>query len=256
MAQVKHLRAQIVSRQDYAADLWSVRIAPEQPIAFKPGQYATLGLVENGKLLERPYSIVSSPMEPEIEFFFELVPNGILTPNLHRLQTGADLLVRPACKGLFTLDRKSGHTKHLLVATVTGVAPYVSMVRTLAADSPSTTEAAIELFVIQGASRSWEFAYAGELQELAGRHRWLRYIPTVSRVWEDPEWRGERGRADDVVRKYADQFGLTPENTTAYLCGHPTMIENVRGILRRAGFAKESIKEEVYFVLKGAGGAT
>ena len=246
MAPVKHLRARIVSRQDYAPDLWSIRIAPEQPIAFKPGQYATLGVMGDGKVLERPYSIVSSPMESEVEFFFELVSDGVLTPPLYRLQAGADLLVRPACKGLFTLDRKSGRSKHLMVATVTGVAPYVSMVRTLAAQP----EEGVELFILQGASRSWEFAYARELGELAQKHSWLRFIPTVSRVWEDPEWRGERGRVDDLVRKYADLFGLTPENTTAYLCGHPTMIENASGILRRAGFTKESIKEEVYFILK------
>ncbi len=246
MAPVKHLRAPIVSRQDYAPDLWSIRIAPEQPLSFKPGQYATLGVMRDGKVLERPYSIVSSPDESEVEFFFELVPQGDLTPLLHGLGAGAELLVRPACKGLFMLDRKSGHPKHLLVATVSGVAPYVSMVRTLARQP----EEGLELIVLQGASRSWEFAYARELQEIAARSPWLHFIPTVSRVWEDPEWRGERGRADDVVRKYADQFGLTPENTTAYLCGHPTMIENVRGILQRAGFPKESIKEEVYFVLK------
>ena len=246
MVAAKHLRAQIVSRQDYAPDLWSIRIAPEQPLPFKPGQYATLGVPKDGKIIERPYSIVSSPAEPEVEFFFELVPEGALTPLLHPLGTGAELLVRPACKGLFTLDRKSGRTRHLMVATVTGVAPFVSMVRTMVRQP----EEGHQLFVLEGASRSWEFAYAHELEETARNHPWLKFFPTVSRVWEDPEWRGERGRVDDVLRKYTDLLGLTPENTSAYLCGHPTMIENARGMLRRAGFPKESVKEEIYFVLK------
>ncbi len=246
MAAAKHLSARIVSRQDYAPDLWSIRIATEQPLSFKPGQYATLGVTEDGKVVERPYSIVSSPTEPEVEFFLELVPEGALTPLLHRKGVGAELLVRPACKGLFTLDLKSGHTKHLMLATVTGVAPYISMVRTMVREP----EAGHELYVLQGASRSWEFAYARELEETARNHHWLKFVPTVSRIWEDAAWRGERGRVDDVVRKYTDQFGITPENTTAYLCGHPTMIQNVSGMLKRAGFPKESIKEEVYFVLK------
>lgn len=250
MAAVKHLRARIVWRKDYAPDLWSIRIATEQPLSFKPGQYATLGVVEGDKVMERPYSIVSSPEEPEVEFFFELVPDGALTPLIYKLQAGEELLVRPACKGLFTLDRKGGRKKHLMVATVTGVAPYVSMARTLARQPQELGEDGLELYVLQGASRSWEFAYAQELMEIATRHPWLRFIPTVSRPWEDPAWRGERGRVDDIVRKYADQFGLTPENTTAYLCGHPTMIENVRGILQRAGFTKDAIHEEIYFVLK------
>ena len=242
----KHLKARVVWREDHAEDLWSMRIAPEQRISFTPGQYATLGVEENGKVLERPYSIVSGPAEPEMEFFFELVPDGTLTPSLHKLREGDELLVRPSCKGRFTLDHNRGPRKHLLVATVTGVAPYVSMSRALAAEPA----AGHELVVLQGASRSWEFAYAAELERLAGGNSWLRYVPTVSRPWEDPKWQGERGRVDDIVRKYSDQLGFTPQDTTAYLCGHPTMIGNVRGILQRAGFTREAIKEEVYFVLK------
>ena len=252
MATAKHLRAPIVWRKDHAPDLWSIRIAPEQKLPFQSGQYATLGVLQDGKVIERPYSIVSSPAEDEVEFFFELVPQGTMTPLLHPLGPGAELLVRPACKGLFTLDRKSGRKKHLLVSTVTGVAPYVSMARTLAAQP----EDGFELYVLQGASRSWELAYPQELHELAGRHAWLKYVPTVSRPWDDPQWSGERGRVDDVVRKYTSQYGLVPGDTTAYLCGHPVMIENVRGILQRAGFPKDAIKEEVYFVIKPQKGAT
>ena len=43
---------------------------------------------------------------------------------------------------------------------------------------------------------------------------------------------------------------LTPETTFAYLCGHPKMIENGNGILARRGWAKEHIKQEIYFVPK------
>ena len=84
------------------------------------------------KRSERPYSIASSPHEKEIEFFFELVPNGELTPDLYTLQLGDELLMRKVPKGRFTLD--TGHaerTNHLLVATVTGVAPFVSYTRKL-----------------------------------------------------------------------------------------------------------------------------
>ncbi|MGB6198393.1 MAG: hypothetical protein WBF35_02475, partial [Candidatus Acidiferrales bacterium] len=59
---------------------------------------------------------------------------------------------------------------------------------------------------------------------------------------------GEDGRVDDLIRKYADSWGLTPDNTSIYLCGHPTMIENSKGILRRRGWLKTQMKEEVYFI--------
>jgi ferredoxin--NADP+ reductase len=83
---------------------------------------------------------------------------------------------------------------------------------------------------------------------LAGKYEWLRYIPTVSRPWEDPSWKGEVGRVEDVLRKYLDTLGLEPSNTTAYLCGHPQMIENSKGILQRRGFPKESLREEIYWI--------
>src|SRR5204863_5093183 len=113
-------------------------------------------------------------------------------------------------KGLFILDAKSAHTRHSLVSTVTGVAPYVSMARTLAQEAEAGRPVSQKLVVLQAASRSWEFAYREELEALAKKFQWLRYIPTVSRPWEDPAWKGEVGRAEDVLRKYLDSLGLEP----------------------------------------------
>jgi len=52
---------------------------------------------------------------------------------------------------------------------------------------------------------------------------------------------------DDLIRKYQATWGLRPEETTGYLCGHPAMLENVRGILHRAGWKKDGVLEEAYF---------
>ncbi len=248
VATEKYQRVKIVSRKDYAQELWSIRVRPEERLVFKPGQYATLGTEEAGRVTEKPYSIVSSPLEDEIEFFFELVPQGELTPLLHPLQGGDTLLMRRQAKGLFTLDGKSGHRQHFLACTVTGVAPYVSMVRTLAREAEQGHLPDTRIVLLQAASRSWEFAYREEMEALANRAKWFRYIPTVSRPWEDPGWKGEVGRVEDVLRKYLDTLGLEPSSTTAYLCGHPQMIENSKGILKRRGFAKEFTREEVYWV--------
>ena len=43
-------------------------------------------------------------------------------------------------------------------------------------------------------------------------------------------------------------WGLRPDTTTAYLCGHPSMCENGQGILKCAGWQKGSMFEEVYFI--------
>lgn len=242
--------ATISFRKDHADDLWTLRVRPQERLAFKPGQYATLGIEQGGRIIDRTYSICSSPLEEEIEFFLELVPQGQLTPALHPRQVGDTLLMRRQAKGLFTLDSQSGRKQHFLVCTVTAVAPYVSIVRTLAHEAREGQPTDFRLVVLQAASRSWEFAYRQELEALAKEFDWLQYIPTVSRPWEDRAWKGEVGRIEDVLRKYLDSLSLEPSHTTIYLCGHPQIIQNSKGILQRRGFVKESIREEVYWALE------
>jgi len=245
----KFYRAKITKREDFAPELWMIRIKAGGEFKFAPGQYATLGVQGPTKRLERPYSIVSSPHEDEIEFFFELVPHGELTPELYKLRSGDELLMRKVPKGRFTLDTNSGRTKHLLLCTVTGIAPFVSYVRSLYRDWKDPKFCGHEkLYLLNGASRSWEFGYREELERFASEVPWLTYVPTISRPWEDKNWTGEVGRVDDLIRKYAEAWGLNGVNTVAYLCGHPEMIEHGKGILKRYGFPKEAIKEEIYWI--------
>ena len=251
----KHYRARITKRVDFAPNLWMIRIDPGAEFTFAPGQYATLGVEKDARRLERPYSIVSSPHERELEFFFELVPDGQTTPPLYELQLGEEVLMRKAAKGRFTLETSHPErTNHLMLSTVTGVAPFVSYVRSLFKDWKDGKFAGEhKLFVLNGASRSWEFGYREELEKFAEQSPWFTYVPTISRPWEDAQWRGEVGRVDELIRKYADQWGCTADNSTAYLCGHPEMVEHAKGILKRVGFQKENFKEEVYWVPAKAG---
>ncbi len=245
----KFYRARITQRADYSADLWMIRIQTEAEFKFAPGQYATLGVQDAEKRHERPYSIVSSPYESEIEFFFELVPQGELTPLIYKLQVGDEIQMRKVPKGRFTLQTGSGRTNHLLVCTVTGIAPFVSYIRTLHKDwKEGKFTGEHKLFLLNGASRSWEFGYRDELQKIAHDVPWLTYVPTVSRPWDDQKWMGETGRVDDVLRKYADMWDLTGANAVGYLCGHPQMIEHGKGMLQRIGFTKDVLKEEVYWI--------
>lgn len=245
--EAKYLRAEVRTRTILTEDLWTLRLGLEAPFSFRPGQYATLALADEEGVHERPYSIVSSPLEPELELFLELVPEGELTPRLHRLQPGDPVWVRRSAKGLFQLDRKTGNTHHLMIATVTGLAPFISMFRTMAGDAAQRPEGH-QYLLLAAASRSWEFGYREEVERLCGEVPGARAIFSVSRHWEDAGWTGERGRAEEILRKYADPAGFTAGRTTAYLCGHPQMIENSKGILLRAGFDKKAVREEIYWV--------
>ncbi len=245
----KFYSARIVERRDISNDLWVIRVDPGGEYHYEPGQYATLGVVTPEKHYERAYSIVSAPHEKFLEFFVELVPQGDVTPRLYADRVGDQFTLRKVAKGRFILDTRSNRTNHLLVATVTGVAPFVSIARFLQQRwKEGKFKGEHKLFLIDGASRSWELGYREEMDSLAAESSWITYLPTVSRPWEDKSWKGETGRVDELVRKYADSWGLTPENTYAYLCGHPSMIENTKGILIRHGWQKDAVKSEAFFI--------
>src|SRR5260370_30712874 len=84
----------VVERRDLAHDLWVIKVRCEAELPFRPGQYATIGVPVDGKLIERPYSIVSSPEEAELELFIELVPEAELTPHLYLLADRPPPLLR------------------------------------------------------------------------------------------------------------------------------------------------------------------
>lgn len=240
--------AVVTERRDLTGDLWIVRIRPDEPLKFRAGQYVSIGLPSEEKMIERPYSIVSSPDEPELEIFFELVPHGELTPRLYEIRPGDTVYLRRAAKGLFVYDHAAGHKHHFMVATVTGVAPYLSTVRQFVAQARQGATIPGNITVIEAASLSAELGYDEEFAAYAREFEWLHYIPTVSRVWLDQAWTGERGRAEDVLRKHLDAAGCDLADTTAYLCGHPQMVANGQGILERAGIPKKSIKSELFWV--------
>jgi ferredoxin--NADP+ reductase len=100
---------------------------------------------------------------------------------------------------------------------------------------------------LQAASISTQLGYQDELVRRAHQQKWLEYIPTISRVWLDSDWKGERGRVEDVARKYLDMLGFAAPSTTAYLCGNPHMIHNMEDVLERAGFQKANIQKEIYW---------
>src|SRR5215471_17975323 len=189
-----YLRGVVVERRDLSPSLWTIRVRPEEKIAFTPGQYVTLGLPRGDKVVERPYSLVSGSLEPELEFFLELVPGGQLTPLLYEVGVGGELLLRRAAKGRFGFDVASQHANHLMVATVTGVAPFISIVRDRMLQTDGHSQAPRSVLLLHAASLSPELGYHQELSASAKECEWFHYISSLSRGWLDAGWTGELGR--------------------------------------------------------------
>ena len=228
--------AKIIKRQDFTDDLFIIWLETSVPFTFKAGQYITIGA--GG--IERPYSIASAPYEPLIELFVEYVlpeHGGKLTPLLWAQHVDDVVSMRPRPKGIFTLEPK--YRDHVMVGTVTGMAPYVSIVRQYLHDGLQGHR----FFLMEGASYQNEFVYDKELYALAEQHPdFIKFVPTVSRPKEERNagWAGSTGRVNNLVEEHLDAWGLKKEETLVYTCGNPGMIEDVRErLLSKAWNVKE-----------------
>ncbi len=233
-----------VDETDSLAYFW-VRFDGE-PTPFEPGQYMTTGVFADGRLVQRPYSVASSPRvagTEGYEFYVRLVQGGQFTPLLWRLPVGHRMrMIGP--KGKFMLEPDDDRI-HLFISTGTGNAPFVSMMKTMLLDG--TPRRAV---FVNGVSYADELGYRGLVQdwEASGTYP-VHYVPTVSRP-ADPRnvgWKGRVGRAETVLASICEDHGLTPDNAIAYICGNPDMILAAEAILLERGFPEAQVKKELYW---------
>jgi ferredoxin--NADP+ reductase len=246
-ADSEHYNATLVRRIDQTDDLgyfW-VRFDGE-PTHFEPGQYMTIGVYADDKIVQRPYSVATSPRVAATEgyeFYVRLVPIQRFTTLLWRLPVGHPMrMIGP--KGKFLLEPNDNRT-HLYVSTGTGIAPFIAMLRdTLAAGTPRRT------VLLHGCSYVEELGYRELLDEWERDGTYpLRYVPTISRP-ADPRnagWTGRTGRVEQVVASVCQEMGLRPDRTVVYICGNPEMILNVERVLMDRGFPEFHVKKELYW---------
>ena len=235
--------ATVVHRQDLTDGLAILRVRPDGSSApdFVPGQFIQLGLPcapgqQGGedRFEKRAYSIASSPANKEaLEILVALVPGGRLTPAIWALKPGDACWVDPRPLGKFTLEDVPPGRDLVLVATGSGIAPYVSMLRTYArGGTEHRPERWNRCVVVHGVRRAEDLAYADEIRSRCSQDASLGYLPIVSREPERSHWAGLRGRVQSVL----GCLPLDPATCHVFLCGNPNMIEDVRATLVARGF--------------------
>jgi ferredoxin-NADP reductase len=216
------------------------------PTPFEPGQYMTIGVVVDGKLVQRPYSVASAPAQAGTdgyEFYVRLVQGGTFTPFLWELPIGQGMrMIGP--KGKFTLLPDDDRT-HVFISSGTGNAPFVAMIRQLLIDGQTR-----RVVFLNGVSYAHELGYRDVVEgwDRSGAFP-VMYVPTVSRP-DDPantEWTGRTGRVEMILGPVLDELGLTPADSIAYICGNPDMILSAEGTLLARGYPEDQVHKELYW---------
>ncbi|MGH8463915.1 MAG: ferredoxin--NADP reductase [Pseudomonas sp.] len=234
----KFTRQTLLDVEPLTPSLFSLRTTRDPGFRFRSGQFARLGVTKaDGSVVWRAYSMVSAPHDEHLDFFSIVVPGGEFTSELSRLKTGDSLLIDRQSFGFLTLDRFADGRDLWLLATGTGIAPFVSILQDFEA-----WERFDSIKLVYSVREAKELAYldliAGleqrdYLAEYAGK---LQFIPVVTRE-QHPGALNDRITTliENGELERAAGLALTPESSRVMLCGNPQMIDDTRQVLKQRG---------------------
>lgn len=235
-------------------DLMILRVRTDSPRdKFVAGQYTTIGLnaseprssnsviplddTNDSQLITRPYSIASANHETQnFEFYISQVKSGQLTPRLFNLSQGRRMWVDDEILGVFSLNDTPKDCNIVMIATGTGLAPYISFLRSHIKDNQN-----IKLAILHGAGYPWDLGYYSELTFIQNTFNNFFYFPTLLKA--DDSWTGLRGYIEKHLESSElENVGieLDPDKTHFYLCGNPKMVQSVTKFLATKGYTKHT----------------
>ncbi|NNC22609.1 ferredoxin--NADP reductase [Salinisphaera sp. USBA-960] len=229
----------VLSVRHWNDSLFSFTTTRDRALRFENGQFVMIGLPGETKPVMRAYSIVSANHEDHLEFFSIKVSDGPLTSRLQHLAEGDDILVgRKPTGTLIISDVHPGRNLYLL-ATGTGLAPFLSIVR-----DPDTYERFERVIVVHGVRYTEDLAYADLLQhelpndEMFGEFaaEQLYYYPTVSRETFRNQGRLTTLMDNGQLQSDLGLEGLDPARDRAMICGSPAMLDDTSALLDGRGF--------------------
>ena len=228
------IEGRVIEQRQWAERLFSLRVEAED-IVFEAGQFTKLALPAEGEMLARAYSFVSAPQERPYEFYYVTVTDGPLTQRLARLVPGDALFLSPNPSGFLVLSEVPDAENLWMLATGTGIAPFLSLLK---------TEALWQRFgrvVLMHAVRyASELSYREAIAGLQALHPGrLALVSVVSR--ERPEG-ALSGRIPAAILdgrlEEAAGVGLSASSSQVMICGNPAMVTDAVHALAGRGLKK------------------
>lgn len=226
----------VIEVRHWTETLFSFKTTRPVDYRFAAGQYARLGLpVDGDTLLWRAYSIVSAPHEDYLEYYGVLVPDGAFTSKLKDITAGDTIWTDRQSFGFMTPDRFADGDDLWMLATGTGLGPFVSILRDTLAWKKFQ-----RLIVVHCVKYAAELGYQAELSALKNQYpdsaAALKIIQCVTR--EPPCGPAQlSGRITTLLNngelEKAAGIPITAASSRIMLCGNPQMIEETRRILHQ-----------------------
>jgi ferredoxin--NADP+ reductase len=226
------LTGKVVENRHWTEALFSLRVeAP--PLKFQAGQFVRIALDIGAERVARAFSFVNPPHDPTLEFYGVIVPEGPLSPRLARLRAGEPLYIASNPAGFLVLSEVPDARTLWLLSTGTGLAPFLSILRT---EAPWLRFR--EVVLVHAVRHARELVY-GEMIARLQTERRLRYVSFVSREGAPGALAGRIPAAvKDGRLEAAAGVPLSAETSQVLLCGNPDMLKDVSAALAERGMRK------------------
>ena len=222
--------------------LMSIRTTRGLALRFQSGQFTMIGLPVDGKPLLRAYSIASPHYEDHLEFYSIKVQDGPLTSRLQHLSVGDQLMVGPKPVGTLLLDNLLPGRNLWFLATGTGIAPFLSLIRDLAA-----YERYEHVVLVHGCRDVAELAYGAKMVEDLRSNELLAEFghKLVYRGLTTRETSASQGRITDQISdgrlwNITGLPELDPAQDRVMICGSTAMTVDLTEIMLARGFTEGS----------------
>ena len=226
------LEGRVIENRPWTDTLFSLRVQAPR-LAFKAGQFVRIALDLGGERIARPFSFVNPPADPVLELYGVIVPGGGLSPSLARLKAGEALYVADNPAGFLVLSEVPPAEDLWLLATGTGIAPFLSILRT---EAP--WQRYRRVILVHAVRRASELVYRDIIGELQSGRKQFRYLSFVSREAHAESLAGRIPAAIRDGRLEAMTQPISPERSQFMLCGNPQMLRDVAAELAARGLRK------------------
>jgi ferredoxin--NADP+ reductase len=228
------LTGRVLANRHWTETLFSLRVEAPR-LEFEAGQFVRIALEVGGERVARPFSFVNPPEDPVLEFYGVVVPQGPLSPRLARLAPGDALYVASNPAGFLVLSELPDAETLWLVSTGTGIAPFLSILRTAA-----PRKRYHDIVLVHAARFARELVYRELVDDFVAAYRGrFRYVTLVSR---EAAPGALAGRIPAAIRdgrlEQAAGLALAPETSQVMLCGNPGMLKDAAAALAERGMKK------------------
>ena len=219
--------------------LFSFATTRDESLRFENGHFVMVGLDVGGKRVARAYSIASANHEEQLEFYSVKVPGGRFTPHLQQIREGDTVLISAKPTGTLVIRDLNPGKRLYLLATGTGVAPFVSIMR-----DPDTYERFEQVILVRGVRLVEDLAYGTQVLKELYEHEYLGELagaqlidyPTVTREPFRTQGRIPALLDSGLVASDLGLPPLDPATDRAMICGSPEMLADTRRLLDARGF--------------------